>query len=820
LSSLNSVTSTNSASSYNESASEDDEDRNELLLRRTPTTDQPPARRKQGRFSICVPEGTPLTKRTSPETETESDSGRGSRTPPFDSGDDRSGTGDSGGSGRGGASEPRSKTRSPLSNLMTDQKESANPKEGGRGINATGLVHSPSNSMAHSNESSGDVVSTKTEGTDDPFDDGEEDEDEDDEDDTDRPLSPMPSPGATNKPSRFVLPTPGGPVCAATEGNNGAAARSSPSTDVPTNINILAMQHNNTSGNNNSHTTAVTTATTATTAATTTGTTTTTTTTTATTATTTTTTTNNIGNSSSDNNNSSTYNTTRMDTHDKSTEDQGSNSSTMNTNSTLLTGSGLGSNLTESSYDGNSSSSSSSSSSNCSSRNGSTMASQNSTVDLETSNTARVGRFKRTTNSDLMSDAVDKTQRATDTSSNASTTTTSTQANQETNNDMRRSNEEAHSGEDEDEEEDDDDDSGYSDDSGSDGESDLDEMADFNGGIRQRENSAFSTVSSNSDDERRMSLSSQVSNSGAGIGGENEDGRRRNVTMGNNDGFLENNDHGDGHNSGDDNREERRDGQNDRLERGSESDLSVGGGSRSQSTTMLRSDDDDDFGLNRSASSTPGHGSDEEEEEEEDDEEDDEEEDEEEDDEDEDEDHNPRPLTPSSPSSDNHGGNDSNNNSGGGRKPSRFAVVREPSYHEIDPTEYDGDGLDLDDHRHGEYEDIRNGTSPTGTPTMHGSPSPRHRETREQLNARRDLQESEAFELGGRNSLRSSPETVMIQRMPMRDLRVMHRSYHDGISQLIEDHEDLQDRYRRAREELSQARNRIQELEKQVEERR
>jgi chromosome segregation ATPase len=60
----------------------------------------------------------------------------------------------------------------------------------------------------------------------------------------------------------------------------------------------------------------------------------------------------------------------------------------------------------------------------------------------------------------------------------------------------------------------------------------------------------------------------------------------------------------------------------------------------------------------------------------------------------------------------------------------------------------------------------------------------------------------------------------MIQRMPMRDLRVMHRSYHDGISQLIEDHEDLQDRYRRAREELSQARNRIQELEKQMEERR
>jgi hypothetical protein len=509
-----------------------------------------------------------------------------------------------------------------------------------------------------------------------------------------------------------------------------------------------------------------------------------------------------------------------MDTHDKSTEDQGSNSSTMNTNSTLLTGSGLGSNLTESSYDGNSSSSSSSS--NCSSRNGSTMASQNSTVDFETSNTARVGRFKRTTNSDLMSDAVDKTQRATDTSSNASTTTTSTQANQETNNDMRRSNGQAHSGEDEDEEEDDDDDSGYSDDSGSDGESDLDEMADFNGGIRQRENSAFSTVSSNSDDERRMSLSSQVSNSGAGIGGENEDGRRRNGTMGNNDGFLENNDHGDGHNSGDDNREERRDGQNDRLERGSESDLSVGGGSRSQSTTMLRSDDDDDFGLNRSASSTPGHGSDEEEEEEdeEEDDEEDEEEDDEDEDEDEDEDHNPRPLTPSSPSSDNHGGNDSNNNSGGGRKPSRFAVVREPSYHEIDPTEYDGDGLDLDDHRHGEYEDIRNGTSPTGTPTMHGSPSPRHRETREQLNARRDLQESEAFELGGRNSLRSSPETVMIQRMPMRDLRVMHRSYHDGISQLIEDHEDLQDRYRRAREELSQARNRIQELEKQMEERR
>jgi hypothetical protein len=161
---------------------------------------------------------------------------------------------------------------------MTDQKESANPKEGGRGINATGLVHSPSNSMAHSNESSGDVVSTKMEGTDDPFDDGEEDEDEDDEDDTDRPLSPMPSPVATNKPSRFVLPTPGGPVCAATEGNNGAAARSSPSTDVPTNINILAMQHNNTSGNNNSHTTAVTTATTATAAATTAGTTTTTTT--------------------------------------------------------------------------------------------------------------------------------------------------------------------------------------------------------------------------------------------------------------------------------------------------------------------------------------------------------------------------------------------------------------------------------------------------------------------------------------------------------------------------------------------------------------
>ena len=131
----------------------------------------------------------------------------------------------------------------------------------------------------------------------------------------------------------------------------------------------------------------------------------------------------------------------------------------------------------------------------------------------------------------------------------------------------------------------------------------------------------------------------------------------------------------------------------------------------------------------------------------------------------------------------------------GGGKPTRFAVVREPSYHEIDPNE-DKDNYDdeMDDRR--DY----GVSSPNMRP---GSPAtPNHLS-----HSRQFSQGNDVFELGGR-----SPERTVTHRMPLHQLREMHSTYSDSVGQLLQDYEDLNERHRVTLNDLSEARREITEL--------